>query len=214
MEKLWGLSFQSSQPVSLVGKKDICIRANVVNSVHNNRGKRNCLCCYAYHNTALFSGTVIIWQVLQTLATCHSRCLVSILSSALALAHWTTRRNTPKQQVWLHIASGNAIFFIVTKLTWMIIRWFLPSSLSVSRGVLSFYLFNVLFFSTALLAVPGAEKAQLYTLRTAKALAMTAVDVVCCPDLLRQVREDFRLAKLTQETADEFEGCNTAPRDP
>ncbi|KAM4542606.1 peptidase M20 domain-containing protein 2-like isoform 2-T2 [Odontesthes bonariensis] len=60
----------------------------------------------------------------------------------------------------------------------------------------------------------GAEKAQLYSLRTAKALAMTAVDVVCCPDLLRQVREDFRLAKLTQETADELEGCNTAPRDP
>nr|XP_046268593.1 peptidase M20 domain-containing protein 2-like [Scatophagus argus] len=42
----------------------------------------------------------------------------------------------------------------------------------------------------------GAEKAQLFTLRTAKALAMTAVDVVCCPALLRQVREDFRLAKL------------------
>lgn len=47
--------------------------------------------------------------------------------------------------------------------------------------------------------MPGAEKAQLFTLRTAKALAMTAVDVVCCPDLLRQVREDFRLAKLKQE---------------
>ncbi|XP_020496373.1 peptidase M20 domain-containing protein 2 [Labrus bergylta] len=45
----------------------------------------------------------------------------------------------------------------------------------------------------------GAEKAQLFTLRTAKALAMTAVDVVCCPDLLSQVREDFRLAKLQQE---------------
>ncbi|XP_026194882.1 peptidase M20 domain-containing protein 2-like [Anabas testudineus] len=45
----------------------------------------------------------------------------------------------------------------------------------------------------------GAEKAQLYTLRTAKALAMTAVDVVCCPDLLKQVREDFSLAKLKQE---------------
>lgn len=45
----------------------------------------------------------------------------------------------------------------------------------------------------------GAEKAQLYTLRTAKALAMTAVDVVCCPSLLRQVREDFSLAKLKQE---------------
>uniref|UniRef100_A0A3Q3JSU0 Peptidase M20 domain-containing protein 2 n=1 Tax=Monopterus albus TaxID=43700 RepID=A0A3Q3JSU0_MONAL len=45
----------------------------------------------------------------------------------------------------------------------------------------------------------GAEEAQLYTLRTAKALAMTAVDVVCCPDLLRQVREDFSQAKLKQE---------------
>ncbi|XP_070834857.1 peptidase M20 domain-containing protein 2-like [Chaetodon trifascialis] len=45
----------------------------------------------------------------------------------------------------------------------------------------------------------GAEKAQLFTLRTAKALAMTAVDAVCCPALLRQVREDFRLAKLKQE---------------
>uniref|UniRef100_UPI0037E89F28 peptidase M20 domain-containing protein 2-like n=1 Tax=Semicossyphus pulcher TaxID=241346 RepID=UPI0037E89F28 len=45
----------------------------------------------------------------------------------------------------------------------------------------------------------GAEEAQLFTLRTAKALAMTAVDVVCCPDLLRQVREDFRLAKLKQD---------------
>ncbi|CAG10477.1 unnamed protein product, partial [Tetraodon nigroviridis] len=39
----------------------------------------------------------------------------------------------------------------------------------------------------------GAEKAQSFTLRTAKALAMTAVDVVCNPDLLMQVREDFRL---------------------
>ncbi|KAM9842935.1 peptidase M20 domain-containing protein 2-like [Aulostomus maculatus] len=45
----------------------------------------------------------------------------------------------------------------------------------------------------------GAEKAQLYTLRVAKALAMTAVDVVCCPDLLLQVKENFSLAKLTQE---------------
>ncbi|KAK2825985.1 hypothetical protein Q5P01_020199 [Channa striata] len=45
----------------------------------------------------------------------------------------------------------------------------------------------------------GGEKAQLYTLRTAKALAMTAVDVVLCPDLLRQVRDDFSLAKLKQE---------------
>ncbi|KAK5857490.1 hypothetical protein PBY51_010732 [Eleginops maclovinus] len=47
-------------------------------------------------------------------------------------------------------------------------------------------------------AAAGAEKAQLFTLRTAKALAMTAVDVVCCPDLLRKVREDFSHAKLKQ----------------
>ncbi|XP_034531675.1 peptidase M20 domain-containing protein 2-like [Notolabrus celidotus] len=45
----------------------------------------------------------------------------------------------------------------------------------------------------------GAEKAQFFTLRTAKALAMTAVDVICCADLLRQVREDFRLAKLKEK---------------
>lgn len=51
--------------------------------------------------------------------------------------------------------------------------------------------------------VPGAEKAQSFTLRIAKALAMTAIDVVCNPDLLAQVREDFRLAKLkTEETFD------------
>ncbi|XP_062325168.1 xaa-Arg dipeptidase-like [Osmerus eperlanus] len=46
----------------------------------------------------------------------------------------------------------------------------------------------------------GAEKAQLYTLRTAKALAMTAVDVMCCPGLLQRVREAFRQATLTQAT--------------
>uniref|UniRef100_A0A1A8PK83 Peptidase M20 domain-containing protein 2 n=1 Tax=Nothobranchius rachovii TaxID=451742 RepID=A0A1A8PK83_9TELE len=45
----------------------------------------------------------------------------------------------------------------------------------------------------------GAEKAQLHTLRTAKALAMTAVDVVCCPELLQRVRDDFRQAKLEQK---------------
>lgn len=57
------------------------------------------------------------------------------------------------------------------------------------------------FHSPSLLpfTVPGAEKAQLYTLRTAKALAMTAVDVLCSPDLLMQVKEDFRLVKLKHE---------------
>lgn len=59
------------------------------------------------------------------------------------------------------------------------------------------YIRPLLFFF--FFSVPGAEKAQLFTLRTAKALAMTAVDVVCCPALLRQVREDFRLAKLKLE---------------
>uniref|UniRef100_A0A8C6LFP4 Peptidase M20 domain containing 2 n=1 Tax=Nothobranchius furzeri TaxID=105023 RepID=A0A8C6LFP4_NOTFU len=41
--------------------------------------------------------------------------------------------------------------------------------------------------------------AQLHTLRTAKALAMTAVDVVCCPELLQRVRDNFRQAKLEQK---------------
>ncbi|CAL8273142.1 unnamed protein product [Merluccius merluccius] len=45
----------------------------------------------------------------------------------------------------------------------------------------------------------GAERAQLYTLRTAKALAMTAADVLCCPNLLLQVRHDFAREKLKQE---------------
>ncbi|KAM6973197.1 peptidase M20 domain-containing protein 2-like [Aplochiton taeniatus] len=45
----------------------------------------------------------------------------------------------------------------------------------------------------------GAEKAQFYTLRTAKALAMTVVDVLCSPALLQKVREDFTQAKQEQE---------------
>ncbi|KAL0969556.1 hypothetical protein UPYG_G00229060 [Umbra pygmaea] len=45
----------------------------------------------------------------------------------------------------------------------------------------------------------GAEQAQFYTLRTAKALAMTAVDLLCCPDLFHKVREDFSAAKLKQD---------------
>ncbi|XP_075410893.1 xaa-Arg dipeptidase [Tenrec ecaudatus] len=39
----------------------------------------------------------------------------------------------------------------------------------------------------------GAQEAQFYTLRTAKALAMTALDVLFKPELLASVREDFRL---------------------
>ncbi|KAI1895700.1 hypothetical protein AGOR_G00108940 [Albula goreensis] len=40
-------------------------------------------------------------------------------------------------------------------------------------------------------AASGAEEAQFYTLRTAKALAMTAVDVLLRPDLLKEVKEEF-----------------------
>ncbi|XP_077398807.1 peptidase M20 domain-containing protein 2-like [Vanacampus margaritifer] len=47
----------------------------------------------------------------------------------------------------------------------------------------------------------GAEEAQMYTLRVAKALAMTAVDVVCSPHLLSQVKKDFAVAKMKQENS-------------
>lgn len=45
----------------------------------------------------------------------------------------------------------------------------------------------------------GSQEAQFYTLRAAKALAMTALDVVFKPDLLGKVREDFRQIKLKEE---------------
>lgn len=38
----------------------------------------------------------------------------------------------------------------------------------------------------------GDEKAQFYTLRAAKALAMTALDVLLCPDVLHTVKEEFK----------------------
>uniref|UniRef100_A0ACB8GE72 Uncharacterized protein n=1 Tax=Sphaerodactylus townsendi TaxID=933632 RepID=A0ACB8GE72_9SAUR len=45
----------------------------------------------------------------------------------------------------------------------------------------------------------GSDEAQFYTLRTSKALAMTALDVIFKPDLLERVREDFRVVKLNEE---------------
>ncbi|NWH71891.1 P20D2 protein, partial [Piaya cayana] len=45
----------------------------------------------------------------------------------------------------------------------------------------------------------GSQNAQFYALRTAKALAMTALDVIFKPGLLEQVREDFRQVKLKEE---------------
>ncbi|XP_053138141.1 xaa-Arg dipeptidase-like, partial [Hemicordylus capensis] len=45
----------------------------------------------------------------------------------------------------------------------------------------------------------GSEAAQPYALRTAKALAMTALDIVFTPGLLEQVREDFRHVKQHEQ---------------
>ncbi|XP_054838464.1 xaa-Arg dipeptidase-like [Eublepharis macularius] len=45
----------------------------------------------------------------------------------------------------------------------------------------------------------GSEVAQQYALRTAKALAMTAIDVIFRPGLLERVREDFRQAKQEEQ---------------
>ncbi|XP_014719393.1 xaa-Arg dipeptidase [Equus asinus] len=44
----------------------------------------------------------------------------------------------------------------------------------------------------------GSQEAQFYTLRTAKALAMTALDVIFKPELLERIKEDFKL-KLQEE---------------
>uniref|UniRef100_A0A8C6RXZ7 Xaa-Arg dipeptidase n=2 Tax=Nannospalax galili TaxID=1026970 RepID=A0A8C6RXZ7_NANGA len=44
----------------------------------------------------------------------------------------------------------------------------------------------------------GSQEAQFYTLRTAKALAMTALDIIFKPELLKRVREDFK-TKLQEE---------------
>ncbi|XP_065257235.1 xaa-Arg dipeptidase [Emys orbicularis] len=48
-------------------------------------------------------------------------------------------------------------------------------------------------------AASGSQEAQFYTLRAAKALAMTALDVIFKPDLLEKVREDFRQTTLKEK---------------
>ncbi|KAM5327460.1 xaa-Arg dipeptidase isoform 1-T2 [Glossophaga mutica] len=45
----------------------------------------------------------------------------------------------------------------------------------------------------------GSQEAQFYTLRTAKALAMTALDVIFKPELLERIREDFKLKRQEEE---------------
>uniref|UniRef100_A0A8D0G2E8 Peptidase M20 domain-containing protein 2 n=1 Tax=Sphenodon punctatus TaxID=8508 RepID=A0A8D0G2E8_SPHPU len=49
----------------------------------------------------------------------------------------------------------------------------------------------------------GAEEAQFYALRTAKVLAMTALDVIFKPDLLEKIREDFKQVKLKEEVMEQ-----------
>ncbi|XP_063773041.1 xaa-Arg dipeptidase [Pseudophryne corroboree] len=45
----------------------------------------------------------------------------------------------------------------------------------------------------------GSKDAQFYTLRTAKSLAMTALDVIFNPDMMDHVREDWKTVKQTEE---------------
>ncbi|KAM9316971.1 xaa-Arg dipeptidase [Gastrophryne carolinensis] len=45
----------------------------------------------------------------------------------------------------------------------------------------------------------GAKEAQFFTLRAAKSLAMTALDVIFKPDLLESVREDWKREKENEE---------------
>ncbi|XP_023144523.2 peptidase M20 domain-containing protein 2-like [Amphiprion ocellaris] len=45
----------------------------------------------------------------------------------------------------------------------------------------------------------GDDRAQFFTLRTAKALAMTALDVLLRPELLQKVKQEFTEAKLKEE---------------
>lgn len=44
----------------------------------------------------------------------------------------------------------------------------------------------------------GDDKAQFFTLRTAKVLAMTALDVLMHPKLLQEVKQEFSEATLKE----------------
>ncbi|KAG9282441.1 peptidase M20 domain-containing protein 2 [Astyanax mexicanus] len=66
-------------------------------------------------------------------------------------------------------------------------------------------------------AASGADEAQFFTLRAAKALAMTAVDVHFSPSVLERVKQEFTEAKLNEERGlrntptkeDQVESSNT-----
>lgn len=72
---------------------------------------------------------IIIWQVLQTLATYRSSSPASILSSTSAQTRLTTLRNTRKLQVWQLLSTGNWFCFV----SW---KWFaLSQTSSLSRSL-------------------------------------------------------------------------------
>ena len=48
--------------------------------------------------------------------------------------------------------------------------------------------------------VAGDDRAQFFTLRAAKALAMTALDVLLRPELLQRVKQEFTEATLKEST--------------
>ncbi|XP_030638725.1 peptidase M20 domain-containing protein 2-like [Chanos chanos] len=54
----------------------------------------------------------------------------------------------------------------------------------------------------------GAEKAQFYTLRAAKALAMTALDVLFCPTLLQRVKNEFKERELEEKLSKPKQSVN------
>ncbi|KAG7254944.1 hypothetical protein CRUP_018217 [Coryphaenoides rupestris] len=62
--------------------------------------------------------------------------------------------------------------------------------------------------------VTRAERAQLYTLRTAKALAMTAADLLCSPTLLLQAQSDFAREKVKPRRRDKLPCCSVESKTP
>lgn len=140
------------------------------------------------------------------MATYPSKSPASILSSTSAQMRLTTRRSTQRQQVRLHASAGSASALVFLLMKVNCIRCSEPSTCFQVTWFVYFYFYllsprhspapTCFRFRCSLPSTPGAEEAQLFTLRTATALAMTVVDVVCRPALLQRVREDFRLAKL------------------
>ncbi|XP_049914955.1 xaa-Arg dipeptidase-like [Epinephelus moara] len=64
----------------------------------------------------------------------------------------------------------------------------------------SFYIgSNALNHTEEYTVAAGDDKAQFYTLRTAKALAMTALDVLLRPELLQRVKQEFTEATLKED---------------